>query len=227
MATSLPSPLQKEIQQGKALTPVPETPYMHAAKQAIEYVRAKCGILAANRQADRLEWERKNSRDIDDALDEAAYEALINVPKTIVGGMMGGEVTDPKDTVAAQAEMARKFGTGNCEMQASLAFEFLKSFKKFPVDIVYFQMFEKNAQKPVKKLLGGTEMARPDHVFVVIGRPKATDISNSDTWGPDAVVCDPWARRAYRAQNLGFEIEALGTIAAGQTKLGLRLRFDP
>jgi hypothetical protein len=228
---SLPLPLKKDIETGtklKHVEPTPDPPYMVAAKQAIEYVRSKCGILAANRDSDLKEWKssKSNNRDIDDALDEASLEAIQNTPTKRVGGMMGGEVTDPKDKVAAEAAAAKKFRVGNCEMQSSVAFEFLKQFN-VPLDIVYLQMYERNAQKSVKKLFGEEELARPDHVFVVVGRPKDTDVTNYGTWGTQAVVCDPWVRRAYRATNLGVELEALGTISAGQTKLGLRLRFEP
>jgi hypothetical protein len=54
-----------------------------------------------------------------------------------------------------------------------------------------------------------------------------TDATNYETWGRDAVVCDAWARRAYPAHRLGNELDALATISAGQTKTGLRLRYDP
>jgi hypothetical protein len=31
-----------------------------------------------------------------------------------------------------------------------------------------------------------------DHAFVVIGRAASSKAADYKTWGPDAVVCDPW-----------------------------------
>jgi hypothetical protein len=225
---SLPAPLKKEIHAGVKLKS-PESAYMHAALQAIEKVRSAFGILAANRDADQAAWAKKAGKTLDDLVDDAYLDADKNTPVKKVRGEMGSvdEVRDPKDIVKAQADAAIKHKAGNCEMQAAVAFEFLKQFK-VPLDIMYLQMYEKNAAKKTKKLLSTeSEDAKPDHAFVVIGRPKATDPTNFETWGPDAVVCDSWARRAYRAPRLGVELEALGTISADQTKTGLRLRYDP
>ncbi len=95
-----------------------------------------------------------------------------------------------------------------------------------PLDIVFFASFENNDRKPVKTLgKATTENVRPDHVFVVIGRPNGTDATTYTTWRNDAVICDPWARRAYFARNLEFESERLGTISAGQIKLILQHRY--
>jgi hypothetical protein len=229
----LPSPLKKAIESGVKLEKLPaskspDSAYMHAALQAIEKVRSEFGILAANRDADQAAWAKKNTgKSLDDLVDDAYLDADANTPVKKTGGMMGGEERDPKDIVKAQADAAIKHKAGNCEMQAAVAFEFLKQFK-VPLDIMYLQMYEKNAAKKTKKLLSTeSEDAKPDHVFVVIGRPKATDPTNYETWGPNPVVCDSWARLAYRAARLGHELEALGTISAGQTKTGLRLRYDP
>jgi hypothetical protein len=227
---SLPAPLRKEIEKGVVLKtpPPPKTPesaYMHAARQAIENVRSTFGILAANRDSDQAQWAGKGTgTSLDDLVDTAFLEAEANAPFKKV---RGEEVRDPADVVKAQADAAMKHKAGNCEMQSAVAFEFLKQFQ-VPLDIIYLQMYAQNASKPTKRLLSSDiENAKPDHVFVVIGRPKQTDPSNYLTWGNDAVVCDPWARRAYPAHRLGNELEALGTISAGQTKTGLRLRFDP
>jgi len=229
----LPSPLtpklKSDIQSGVKLKSA-ESAYMHAARQAIEKVRSAFGILAANRDSDQAAWGKKGmDQSLDLAVDLAFLEAEQNTPFKTVRGEMGSvaEVREPKDIVKAQADAAIKHKVGNCEMQSAVAFEFLKQFK-VPLDIMYLQMYDKNAAQSTKKLLSKeSEDAKPDHVFVVIGRPKATDPTNYETWGPDAVVCDSWARRAYRAATLGVELEALGTISAGQTKTGLRLRFDP
>lgn len=44
--------------------------------------------------------------------------------------------------------------------------------------------------------------ANGDHVFVVIGRNKASDINDVTTWGSHAVVCDAWSGGVYPAYDL-------------------------
>src|SRR5690606_888992 len=41
------------------------------------------------------------------------------------------------------------------------------------------------------------EVHGADHVLVVIGRRPGSDPNNMDDWGPQAVVCDPWAGITY------------------------------
>lgn len=41
-----------------------------------------------------------------------------------------------------------------------------------------------------------------DHVFVVIGRNKASDVNDVTTWGSNAVVCDAWSGGVYPAYDL-------------------------
>ena len=39
-----------------------------------------------------------------------------------------------------------------------------------------------------------------EHAILVIGRQPDSDPSNPLTWGEDAVICDPWSNKTYRAQ---------------------------
>lgn len=41
-----------------------------------------------------------------------------------------------------------------------------------------------------------------DHVFVVIGRNKASDVNDVSTWGRNAVVCDAWSGGVYPAYDM-------------------------
>ena len=228
---SMPRNLLAEIQQGKALKKsIGERghPNLIFADRAIDHVRSTCGILAANRDADQAMWKLKNPElDMDQTYERAQDDVDLNTPKIVKKIPFGTEeIIDPKDKVKAQATYTRQYKVGNCEYQASLAFEYLKEIGAKPLDIVFFAPFENNDRKPVKTLgKAATENVRPDHVFVVIGRPNGTDATTYTTWGNDAVICDPWARRAYFARNLEFESERLGTISAGQIKLILQYRY--
>jgi hypothetical protein len=227
----LPKELQLEIQKGTALRHVPtdKHPYIVAAEAAISHVRSTCGILAANRDSDQAAWKNtKPTLDMDQTHDQAQDDIELNTPKKIKKVSFGTEeIVDIADKVKAEAQYTEKYGVGNCESQASVAFEYLKRMGIKPLDIVFYAPFDKFAKMPVKPLgKADPEMVRPDHVFVVIGRPKESDVTTYTTWGNDAVVCDPWARRAYFAKYLGDESEMLGTISAGQIKLMLRLRYQ-
>jgi hypothetical protein len=105
------------------------------------------------------------------------------------------------------AKHATKHGCGNSGQQNAVAFEFLKAeFTKakikVPIDFLgveprYYQVF--------------------DHDFIVIGRLKGSRLKQLDTWGKEAVICDPWwpvkANRAYAAaslkQKMRSDIEAM------------------
>lgn len=83
--------------------------------------------------------------------------------------------------VVESARRAKRSGCGNCFEQASLAYLYLKEEGVRPIDLF--------------------ELARLDHVFVVIGRAGETPEKVS-SWGAQAVVCDPWApegQRVFRA----------------------------
>src|SRR5262245_22217434 len=67
--------------------------------------------------------------------------------------------------------VASRYRVGNCEEQASLAFDFLEKLNVRPLDYM---------------VLGDC-----DHGFVVIGR--TGDAAQPDLWGDEACVCDPWA----------------------------------
>jgi hypothetical protein len=62
---------------------------------------------------------------------------------------------------------------GNCGEFAILAFMYLFKKKVVPIDWV--------------------SLKGADHAFVIIGRDSG-DPSKVAKWGPNAVICDPWAR---------------------------------
>jgi hypothetical protein len=97
--------------------------------------------------------------------------------------------TDPEipNWIRSKAVLAEATGCGNCEEQACLAFVYLrKQLKAAPLDLMLY-------------------LPPGDHVFVVIGRAKGTDAKDYRTWGPNAVVCDPWDNNYYEAKNSSKE----------------------
>lgn len=84
-------------------------------------------------------------------------------------------------TTGQVALAAKISGAGNCADQSSVAMRFLEGMNMYPLD-----------------LMGDTYN---DHAFVVIGRLVTSDSSDASTWGPEAVVCDPWSGISGRVDN--------------------------
>lgn len=84
------------------------------------------------------------------------------------------------------AESALSKGCGNCGEQAAIAFMMLVDKRVEPIDYMF--------------CAGEGD----DHVFVVIGRREGSEVSKYDaqSWGPDAVVCDPWMGKAYSCSEM-------------------------
>ncbi len=80
------------------------------------------------------------------------------------------------------ATRAKNAGCGNCMEQAAIAFIDLFDQHVLPVDLMASE--------------------RINHTFVVIGRVKTSEQEHPETWGPDAVVCDPWDEKAYPASEI-------------------------
>jgi hypothetical protein len=86
--------------------------------------------------------------------------------------------------LAAEAEAAR---CGNCGEQAAAAYEYLRTrFAARPLDCMVLN--------PTRGAIhnGPAGVCDGDHVYVLIGRTRATDVRRQD-WDVEAVVCDPWA----------------------------------
>lgn len=101
----------------------------------------------------------------------------VTVMQLMAAGAFYKLVTDIKTI----AESALSKGCGNCGEQAAIAFMMLVDKRVEPLDYM---------------MCAGEG---DDHVFVVIGRKENSDVRrfNLQTWGPDAVVCDPWMGKAY------------------------------
>lgn len=72
-------------------------------------------------------------------------------------------------------QLAVKHGCGNCQEKAAVAFMFLTEVGVHQLD--YMELTTNNGI---------------DHTFVAIGRVRRGTDTDPKTWGPDAVVCDPW-----------------------------------
>lgn len=82
------------------------------------------------------------------------------------------------------ANFAEEAHLGNCSEKCAVALKFLSSCK--PADF----------QAEICHILDG------DHSFIVLGRKPGSDQADYTTWGPDAVVCDPWTKQCYFARQI-------------------------
>jgi hypothetical protein len=74
------------------------------------------------------------------------------------------------------AAAAKKGHCGNCEEQTAVVMGFLGQHGKSP-------------REQMVLWINNPALA---HVFVVIGRRQGSQESDPTTWGPDAVIIDPW-----------------------------------
>ncbi len=77
-----------------------------------------------------------------------------------------------KNYLQISANWAKFFGCGNCGEQSALAFVYLRDKGVRPLDWYQVDDFK--------------------HAFVIVGRAKGSDPLKWETWGWDAVMCDPW-----------------------------------
>jgi hypothetical protein len=91
---------------------------------------------------------------------------------------------------------------GNCGEQSAIAFVFLRDCGVRPLDRVG------------RKLI--------DHAFVVIGRASASSLDDVRTWGPAAVICDPWALQSYGTMEMAV-MPAREAPRRWKNKMGVRI----
>ena len=81
------------------------------------------------------------------------------------------------------AALAEEKGCGNCGEQTAIAFVYLLDRNVLPLDWM-------GLQDP------------GNHNFVVVGRSPYSDSESPASWGPEAIVCDPWKGEAYAPKKL-------------------------
>ena len=110
-----------------------------------------------------------------------AMENKIGNRKEVIGGHPYLFV-QMADVAKVNAEVLKAFGYGHCGVQATAAYCFLQ---------------EMGLQIPIEICEVPYEGSANGHQLVVIGRRPDSDPNNMQTWGEDAVVCDPWANKVY------------------------------
>lgn len=117
---------------------------------------------------------------------------IINTKAFGVGLDPPDATDEPPDTMSAPGinypqihkmmKIARTFESGNCGERAAYAAIRAAERGAHPVEIF--------------------SMQRADHGFCVVGRAPGSRCDSAETWGPDAVVIDPWAGEVYPAREM-------------------------
>jgi len=204
--------------------------WLQYAEQGVHYVRTTRGMLAANRQADRM----KHTGDLDKAVSNSR---VAGIQAGFAAPAVGDERQNLLLALGAEAEAYSEHKAGNCSEMAKVAFVHLaQHYHVRPLELVYLK-----TEEPINVRLTGTaseEEIEPDHSFVIVGREISAsekfryekgylDMPPYSEWKYGSAICDPWAKRAYAAQHLETEMAKINRVSAGSTKLLLELRIEP
>lgn len=107
-----------------------------------------------------------------------------------VRASLEGTHRSPLNKAKVMGKTAIKYSIGNCMEMAAAAFVYLlEAYPDVKVDIYH--------------IVGG------DHCFLVIGRDVNSNPTDPKTWGPHALICDPWSKESFPV----FELEKLKDFA--------------
>lgn len=138
------------------------------AKDAIQYVRSFL-TYGSNTKKDSLQpnWQ----------LERIIIMRNEVLAKATFHAMQHDGIADFSVISRLTKKALKKFQFGYCGEQAQAAFVFLDKKGIYPLDFCLTN-------------IGG-------HNLVVIGRKDKSNPEDISTWGSSAVVCDPWAEKAY------------------------------
>ncbi len=117
--------------------------------------------------------------------------------------------TYSKKAMQMIAEAAQNAGLGTCLELAAVGFNYcLENSVSQKIEVFYID--------------GG------NHVFLVIGRDPKSKPEDFKNWGPHAVVCDPWSKKAYPASKIEKELNSFVSQKFEKGKYTALLSpFDP
>lgn len=163
--------------------------------QYAEYMKA--AIDAVN-HVDALNYLSNNRGPLLDGLDASTASALTVPMMRKYGryqmamyehvGRDDGDAQLAIDNLLAPVASARALRTASCEARAGMAFLYLARRGIQPIEMMSFANDD------------------ADHVFVLVNRQPGFRITDSATWGDEAIVCDPWARSCYAAPMMAAQL---------------------
>jgi len=139
---------------------------------------------------------------------KCSLKAIDNVSRKIWNEYC--HIKKPRAWLSSLVALVTKYNVGNCREMAAIGLQ-------YAIDHLACQRVE------MFRILGG------EHTFLVIGRDEGTDPADYLHWGPNAVVCDPWASRSYPAVQIERMLQNFrGTEDyPGEGRVTLLEMFDP
>lgn len=116
--------------------------------------------------------------------------------KVIDGGIREIRASGHQMTISKMAEVTREFAFGNCHEYCYVLMD--KLMQKLPA--VSVEM---------------VRVCKGDHVVVVVGRDRKSDIENPQTWVQQAIVCDAWVGDVYMSSELNKRLHTASLITMG------------
>lgn len=179
--------------------------YLAAAQQVIQQIAA-LGIASSNRPSDLAAYGEQTVQARHTELTDAYVES-------------GVLAMEGKPYVKGVAAAVRQKRAGNCEELACLAFDMLATRGIRPLELMALMVPDEDPPETMLSAITGVEaeFGGPDHAFVVIGRVGG-DLRDYRTWNADTVVCDPWAKRAYKSYWFDQEMDLIRRVSGGYTR---------
>jgi hypothetical protein len=155
------------------------------ARRAVEYTSSKMSIGASNK--------------LEDVISTVGFSIVCSLY------VQNTDITDldeliklPKISlpihIVTRAAHAESLGCGNCGEQAAIAFVHLFNVQKV-------------------KQLDLMHRTNADHAFVVIGRKSDSKLEDYNTWGDEAVICDPWDNKSYSCSDIAKNMPGGGVFS--------------
>ncbi|OTA20339.1 hypothetical protein Xbed_01564 [Xenorhabdus beddingii] len=174
--------------------------HLFFAKKAINYVNNTVRVVSSNQipETPELHQHRKTAAEGIDYLRElVSIETEINLEKSHIRNDAPNINEECyRRYIPISSAYATEFHIGNCGEKAAIAFAHLKLIGIKPLDFFSVNVDDKGDDY---------------HAIVVIGRTTGRCLEPL-TWNREAVICDPWDKKAYPAHLYPDKAAFKGTL---------------
>ncbi|OCH99478.1 hypothetical protein A8135_07295 [Legionella jamestowniensis] len=135
--------------------------------------------------------------------------ALINQTRTDPYNLLADDIYDYEKTIL----FSSKYSLGNCYELAFQAMDYFVTTNQ--VALTNLEVLSIDGEKG-------------DHIFLVVGRDPNSNINDITSWGPEAVICDPWSKQVYPASDYQEKLKTFyRRYNKDGTKTNCIMDYDP
>ncbi|MBM3191977.1 MAG: hypothetical protein FJZ63_04935 [Chlamydiae bacterium] len=194
-------------------------PYLQSnlfiGKSIIEHVQKKI-IFSTNHMQRYASFLKKQEDNQLPAINQELVLKVCGMKQAALKRRAEELLLDPsrrKKPVCSEGFTPSEGNVGECGEMAKLGKEF--GARQFPLQSIELVVIENG-----------------DHAFLVIGRPKNTNLYDYKSWPSDTVICDPWSGSCYPSSELErYLFDFISSDNYGRTSLGYAIPrvavFDP